>query len=155
MITLTDQPFDPGAALTAFSRGRTETGAVASFLGLARGEAGGATALELEVYLDFTRREIERRAEAARTRFDLQDAAVIHRFGVIGPGEAIVLVMTASVHRRAAFEACDYLMDYLKSEAPLWKREHGPAGARWIEPTARDRSDLARWAPKTSSWSQT
>jgi len=70
MITLTDQPFDPGAALTAFSRGRTETGAVASFLGLARGEAGGATALELEVYLDFTRREIERRAEAARTRFD-------------------------------------------------------------------------------------
>jgi molybdopterin synthase catalytic subunit len=145
MIALTTLPFDAGAALSAFSLGRTQTGAVASFLGLARGEAGAVTALELEAYPEFTEREIGARLEAARARFDLQDAGVIHRIGVIAPGEAIVLVMTASMHRRAAFEACDYLMDYLKSQAPFWKRQHGPDGATWIEPTARDHADLARW----------
>jgi molybdopterin synthase catalytic subunit len=145
MITLTDQPFDPGAALTAFSAGRTESGAVASFLGIARGEAGAATALELEAWPEFTTGQIEAIAVEARERFSLHDVAVIHRTGEIAPGEAIVLVMTAAAHRRAAFEACDFLMDYLKSRAPFWKKEHGPAGARWIEPTARDLADAARW----------
>ena len=145
MIRLTDQAFDPGAELNAFSRGRSETGAVASFLGLARGEAGAATALELEAYPEFTSAEIEKIIETARTRFGLHDAAVIHRIGAIAPGEAIVLVLTAAVHRREAFEACDFLMDYLKSRAPLWKKEYGPDGPRWVEPTARDRADAARW----------
>jgi molybdopterin synthase catalytic subunit len=145
MITLTDQAFDPGAALTAFSADRAESGAVASFLGLARGEAGQATALELEAWPEFTGPEIEKMAEAARERFSLHDVAVIHRVGEIAPGEAIVMVMTAAAHRREAFEACDYLMDYLKSRAPLWKKEHGPGGARWVEPTARDLADLERW----------
>ncbi len=145
MITLTDQPFDPGAALTAFSAGRTESGAVASFLGIARGEAGAATALELEAWPEFTAGQIEAFAAEAARRFSLHDVAVIHRTGEIAPGEAIVLVMTAAAHRREAFEACDYLMDYLKSRAPFWKKEHGPAGARWVEPTARDLEDVARW----------
>jgi molybdopterin synthase catalytic subunit len=145
MIVLTHQPFEPGAALAAFSQGRLETGAIASFLGLARGEKGAATALELEGYPEFTRGEIETTAEAAIRRFALQDVHIVHRLGAIAPGEAIVLVMTAASHRRAAFEACDYLMDYLKSRAPLWKREHGPGGPRWIEPTPRDLADAERW----------
>jgi len=145
MILLTHQAFDPVEALTAFSRGRLETGAVASFLGLARGERGAATALELEDYPEFTLAEIEAMAAGASRRFGLQDVTIIHRLGAIAPGEAIVLVLTAAAHRRAAFEACDYLMDYLKSRAPLWKREHGPEGPRWIEPTPRDLADAARW----------
>ena len=145
MIRLTTERFDPGAELTAFCAGRTESGAVASFVGIARGEGGRATALELEAYPGFTEAEIARMAEAAAARFALHDVLVIHRHGPIAPGEAIVLVATASAHRREAFEACDYLMDYLKSRAPFWKKEHGPDGARWVEPTARDLDDLARW----------
>jgi len=145
MITLTHQPFDPGAQLAAFCRARSETGAVASFVGLARGEAGAATALELEAFPEFTSAEIEKFADAAVSRFGLHDVAIIHRLGAIAPGEAIVMVLTAAAHRREAFEACDYLMDYLKSRAPLWKKEHGPDGARWVEPTSRDLADLKRW----------
>jgi molybdopterin synthase catalytic subunit len=145
MIRLTDQPFDPGAALSAFCAGRTESGAVASFVGIARGEQGQTTALELEAYPGFTEAEIGRFAEAATARFGLHDVLIVHRHGAIATGEAIVLVATASAHRREAFEACDYLMDYLKSRAPFWKKEHGPGGARWVEPTARDLDDLARW----------
>jgi molybdopterin synthase catalytic subunit len=143
MITLTDKVFDPGAALSAFCAGRSETGAVASFVGLARG--GPATALELEAWPEFTATEIGKVAEAARRRFALHDVAVVHRTGRIAPGEAIVLVMTAAAHRREAFEACDFLMDYLKSRAPLWKKEHGPEGSHWVEPTTRDLADAQRW----------
>jgi molybdopterin synthase catalytic subunit len=100
----------------------------------------------LEAYPGFTEREIGAMVDAAVDRFGLQDAAVIHRIGPIPPGEPIVLVLTAAPHRREAFEACDYLMDYLKSRAPFWKKEYGPDGARWVEPTARDLSDIGRWA---------
>jgi molybdopterin synthase catalytic subunit len=145
MIRLTDQPFDPGALLGGFCAGRGETGAVASFTGLARGEASAAVALELEAYAGFTESQIEETARAAMIRFKLQDLLVVHRVGRIGTGEAIVFVATAAAHRRAAFEACDHMMDYLKSRAPFWKKEHGPGGARWIEPTAQDKTDAARW----------
>ncbi|HEY3694362.1 molybdenum cofactor biosynthesis protein MoaE [Phenylobacterium sp.] len=145
MITLTEQPFDPGALLSAFAKGRRETGAVATFTGLARAEDGETAILELEAYPGFTEREIARIAETARTRFELDDLTVTHRVGRIGPGEPIVFVATAASHRRAAFEACDYLMDYLKSRAPFWKKQHGPGGAHWIEPRAQDHADLARW----------
>ena len=147
MIRLTDHAFDPGAALNAFCAGRLQTGAVASFLGIARSGDGGG--LELEAYPGFTESEIAACVETARERFGLQDAAVIHRIGRISPGEAIVLVLTAAPHRREAFEACDFLMDYLKSRAPLWKREHGPDGSRWVDPTARDLADAARWDAAT------
>jgi molybdopterin synthase catalytic subunit len=145
MIRLTDQAFEPGAMLTAFCAGRDETGAVASFTGLARAEQGQALALELEAYPGFTEAAIADFAEQAKARFGLHDYHVVHRVGRIAPGETIVFVATAASHRRAAFEACDFLMDYLKSRAPFWKKEHGPNGARWIEPTARDRTDAQRW----------
>jgi len=145
MIRLTSESFDPGAELNAFSSGRLVTGAVASFLGVARGAEGQAVALELEAYPGFTESQITRIIETAIDRFALQDARVIHRVGPIRPGEPIVLVLTASTHRREALQACDYLMDYLKSRAPLWKKEYGPDGARWVEPTARDLSDIERW----------
>jgi molybdopterin synthase catalytic subunit len=145
MIVLTEQAFDPGTQLNRFCQGRMESGAVASFLGLARGEAGQATALDLEAYPGFTESEIGKVADAATARFSLDDVLVLHRVGPIAPGEAIVLVLTAAAHRREAFEACDFLMDYLKSRAPFWKKEHGPTGEQWVEPTKRDLADAHRW----------
>jgi molybdopterin synthase catalytic subunit len=145
IITLTHQPFEPGVLVTAFCAGRQETGAVATFVGLARAEAGAAAALELEAYPGFTDAAIGEIAAVAVERFKLQDVHIVHRTGRVAPGEAIVFVATAAGHRREAFEACDFLMDYLKSRAPFWKKEHGPDGARWIEPTDRDRTDAARW----------
>jgi molybdopterin synthase catalytic subunit len=147
---LCDFCFDPGALLTEFCQGRSEVGAVATFTGIARAEAGGATILELEAYPGFTDAEIGKIADQARSRFALDDLMIRHRVGRIAPGEPIVFVATAARHRRAAFEACDFLMDYLKSRAPFWKKEHGPAGERWIEPRAEDHADVARWDKETT-----
>ncbi|WP_091736679.1 molybdenum cofactor biosynthesis protein MoaE [Phenylobacterium immobile] len=144
-VALTDQPFDPGAALNAFCAGRSETGAVATFTGLARAEAGDTDILELEHYPGFTEAAIASIITDAAARFGLQDAQVLHRVGRITPGEAIVFVATAARHRREAFEACDFLMDYLKSKAPFWKKSHGPAGTIWIQPRPQDHADLQRW----------
>jgi molybdopterin synthase catalytic subunit len=145
MITLSEAPFDPGALLSEFCRGRSEVGAVATFTGLARAEAGDAQVLELEAYPGFTEAAIGKIAEQARSRFGIDDLMIRHRIGKIAPGEPIVFVATAARHRRAAFEACDFLMDYLKSRAPFWKKQHGPGGARWIEPRAEDHADIVRW----------
>lgn len=150
MISLSEAPFDPGALLSGFCVGRTEVGAVATFTGLARAEAGGTSVLELEAYPGFTEAEIGKIAEQARARFSLEDLLIRHRVGKIAPGEPIVFVATAAKHRRAAFEACDFLMDYLKSRAPFWKKEHGPDGALWIEPRAQDHADIARWDEETT-----
>ena len=150
MIRLTFDPFDPGALLSEFCRGRSEVGAVATFTGLARAEAGATTILELEAYPGFTEAEIGKVADRARARFGLEDVLILHRVGKIPPGEPVVFVATAARHRRAAFEACDFLMDYLKSKAPFWKKEHGPDGARWVEPRPEDHADLARWEKETS-----
>jgi molybdopterin synthase catalytic subunit len=144
-ISLTGEAFEPGVLLTSFCAGRDETGAVASFVGLARAEQGQARILELEAYPGFTDAAIAQFAEEAKARFALHDYRIVHRVGRVAPGEAIVFVATAAGHRRAAFEACDFLMDYLKSRAPFWKKEHGPDGDRWIEPTAQDRTDAERW----------
>jgi molybdopterin synthase catalytic subunit len=145
MITVSEASFDPGALLAQFCAGRAEVGAVASFTGIARAEAGEARRLELESYPGFTEAAIGKIAEEARARFGLADLMIRHRVGQIAPGEPIVFVATAATHRRAAFEACDYLMDYLKSRAPFWKKEHGPGGARWVEPRAEDHADVGRW----------
>ncbi|CAN7506382.1 molybdenum cofactor biosynthesis protein MoaE [Phenylobacterium sp. LjRoot225] len=145
MIQLTAEPFDPGALLSNFCQGRAEVGAVATFTGLARAEAGATTVLELEAYPGFTEAAIGKIADQARARFGLADLLILHRVGQIAPGEPIVFVATAASHRREAFEACDFLMDYLKSRAPFWKKEHGPDGVRWIEPRAQDHADVARW----------
>jgi molybdopterin synthase catalytic subunit len=146
MIRLTETAFDPGALLTEFSRGRSETGAVATFTGIARADQGSTAVLELEAYPGFTEAAIGKIAEEARGRFALDDLMILHRVGQIAPGEPIVFVATAAGHRRAAFEACDFLMDYLKSRAPFWKKEHGPDGARWIEPRPEDHADRERWS---------
>ena len=144
-VRLTFEPFDPGALLTGFCQGRQEVGAVATFTGIARAEAGAATALELEAYPGFTETEIGKIAGQARTRFSLDDCLILHRVGQIIPGEPVVFVATAARHRREAFEACDFLMDYLKSRAPFWKKEHGPHGARWVEPRPQDHAAISRW----------
>ncbi|HEY8002702.1 MAG TPA: molybdenum cofactor biosynthesis protein MoaE [Phenylobacterium sp.] len=150
MIRLTFDPFDPGALLTEFCRDRAEVGAVATFTGIARAEAGATVALELEAYPGFTEAQIGKIADQARARFGLDDLSVLHRVGKIAPGEPVVFAATAARHRRAAFEACDFLMDYLKSRAPFWKKEHGPDGARWVEPRAQDHADAARWDKETT-----
>jgi molybdopterin synthase catalytic subunit len=145
MVHLQPERFDPAALMAGFDRGRTETGAIVTFTGLARAESGSVTSLELEAYPDFTYAEITRMADAALRRFNLQDVLVVHRIGSITPGEAVVFVAAAAAHRRAAFLAADQLMDYLKSRAPFWKKEHGPDGSRWIEPRPQDLADAARW----------
>ena len=148
MITLTGEAFDPAERLRRFgvSVGRAggEVGAVVSFTGLCRGEAG-LDALELEVYPGFTETEIAREAQATTVRFGVGALEIVHRVGRVAPGEAIVFVAAAARHRRAAFQAVDQLMDYLKSRAPFWKKEIGASGERWIEPRAQDYEDAARW----------
>jgi molybdopterin synthase catalytic subunit len=151
MIRLTFDPFDPGGELTEFCRGRSEVGAVATFTGIARAERGATVALELEAYPGFTEAEIGKIGLQAKARFALDDFTILHRIGKIAPSEPVVFVATAARHRREAFEACDFLMDYLKSKAPFWKKEHGPDGVRWVEPRPEDHADLARWEKETSS----
>jgi len=145
MIRLSDTPIYPALLLGDFAQGRSETGAIVSFTGLMRGEQGGAVQLELEAYPGFAEARIGEFALQVQTRFALDGLLIVHRVGAMAPGEPIVFVATAAAHRRAAFEACDQLMDYLKSRAPFWKKSIGPDGARWVEPTAQDLSDATRW----------
>jgi len=146
--TLSPTPIDPAEVLRQFSAAVAGAGAVVSFTGLARGttrDGQPVTALVLESHRSLTLRSMEDIAADAHARFAIAASRVIHREGRIAPGEAIVFVATAAPHRRAAFEAADYMMDRLKSEAVFWKREEGPGGSRWIEPTTDDAADLARW----------
>jgi molybdopterin synthase catalytic subunit len=141
-ITLQTEPFDPGALLSAFTANRHVTGAVVSFTGIGRADKGDATRLVLEAYPGFTEGEIDKIAAVARERFRLHDFMILHRTGDIAPGEAIVFVATAAAHRREAF---DFLMDYLKSRAPFWKKETWSDGERWVEPSSADKADAKRW----------
>jgi molybdopterin synthase catalytic subunit len=147
MISVQAEAFDPGAEYRRLAESCPDAGAIASFTGLVRpaSDGEGVTELELEHHPGFTRKAIEGIAEEGRARFDLLGLVVIHRYGRLRPGEAIVFVAAAAPHRRSAFEAVDYLMDRLKTEAPFWKREHGPGGARWIEARTSDHEDRARW----------
>jgi molybdopterin synthase catalytic subunit len=135
----------PGDLLAAFCQGRRDVGAVVSFTGLVRAEAETVQALELEAYPGFTDLEIGKMAEAAVKRHGLIDVLIVHRVGLMLPGDPIVFVATAAPHRRPAFEAADQLMDYLKSRAPFWKKSHDDDGERWIEPRPEDYQDAARW----------
>jgi molybdopterin synthase catalytic subunit len=151
VIEVTTSPIDPGALLTAFSTGRSETGAVASFTGLVRATTGGAgvTRLTLQAYPGFTETVMTEIEAEALARFQVQDILAVHRWGEMTVGEPIIFVAVAAGHRRAAFEAVDFLMDQFKVRAPFWKKEDGPDGPRWIEPRPGDHEDLARWTPKT------
>jgi len=147
MIRIQAEPFDPGVELAAFAARVPGVGAIASFTGLVRKDSEGSAvfALELEHYPALTEKTVSAIAEDARARFALAGLTVVHRHGAMAPGEPIVFVAAAATHRRAAFDAVDYMMDRLKTEAPFWKREHGPDGARWIEARAADVKDRARW----------
>lgn len=142
-------PFAPERELADFIDGLDEEGAVVSFVGRARASAkSGAdvTRLFLDHHPRLTRRSIDEIAAAARTRFAISAVRIVHRCGEVLPGEAIVFAAAAARHRRAAFDAADYMMDRLKSDTFFWKREDGPDGSAWVEPTDDDRRDLERWS---------
>ena len=145
---LAETSFAPDRELADFMARSAGAGAVVSFVGVARAVAhDGAevTNLFLDHHPRLTARSLEAIAEDAQARFALADTQIVHRCGDIAPGEPIVFVAAAAVHRRAAFEAADYMMDRLKSEAVFWKREDRADGSEWIEPTGADARDLARW----------
>ncbi|MFN3686066.1 molybdenum cofactor biosynthesis protein MoaE [Salinarimonas sp.] len=147
VVRIQAQAFDLAAEIRAMAEGRRDIGGIVSFTGLCRDEGGRLAALELEHYPGMAEREIGRVAEEAAARWPLMGLLAIHRYGLIRPGEDIVLVIAAAAHRRAAFEAADYLMDFLKTRAPFWKREHladGTIGG-WVEAKAQDDADAARW----------
>lgn len=147
-VHLSHGPIDPVQLLGQFSGSLEGEGAVVSFSGHARRTAADGAALQslvLESYRGATLRSMQAIAADATSRFGIERAIVVHRAGRIAPGEVIVFVAAASAHRRAAFEAADYLMDRLKTEAVFWKREETALGSRWIEPVEADHVDAARW----------
>ena len=146
-VRIQEADFDVGVELAAIQGGRTDVGAVASFVGCVRGHtrADDVSALTLEHYPGMTERAIEAMIVDATGRFGVLDARVVHRVGRLQPGERIVLVAVAASHRRDAFQACEFLMDYLKTQAPFWKKETSPQGERWVDARVADDAALARW----------
>jgi molybdopterin synthase catalytic subunit len=147
-VRLQTESFDPAAEAAKLTRGRTDIGAVVTFTGLCRASEGGepVTALTLEHYPGMAEEEISRHIAEAERRWPLLGVTVIHRYGRLTPGEPIVLVVTASAHRQEAFAAAEFLMDYLKTQAPFWKREERPGGeAAWVAAKSSDDAALARW----------
>ena len=145
MIRVQTEDFDVGAEIAALTEGRHDIGAVVTFSGTVRDKTGDLVALELEHYPGMTEKELARIEAEAHDRWPLEASLIVHRVGRLAPGENIVLVVTASAHRGAAFEAAEFLMDYLKTRAPFWKREETAAGGDWVD--ARDSDDHAveRW----------
>ena len=146
-VRIQQADFDVAAELVALQGERTDVGAVASFTGIVRGHtrADDVSALTLEHYPGMTERAIEAMIVDAESRFGVQSARVVHRVGRLLPGERIVLVAVATSHRREAFQACEFLMDYLKTHAPFWKKECTPQGERWVDARVADDAALARW----------
>ena len=146
-VRIQAEEFDTAAEIDRLTRGRADIGAVVTFTGLCRDEAGTLAALELEHYPGMAEAEISRICTEASQRWPLSGVTAIHRIGKIQPGENIVLVVTASAHRHAAFEAATFLMDYLKSRAPFWKKEHRADGSAgdWVDAKAADDKAAARW----------
>ena len=147
-IRIQEADFDGAREIARLAEGRTDIGAVVSFSGICRGEERGApiTALTLEHYPGMAEAEIRRHADEAMTRWPLLGLTVVHRVGRITPGQNIVLVVTASSHRQAAFEAAEFLMDYLKTSAPFWKRVESETGTNWVDARADDDAAAARWS---------
>jgi molybdopterin synthase catalytic subunit len=147
MIRVQHQDFDVGGEIAALRKGRTDVGAIAAFVGLVRDHAGGreVTSMTLEHYPGMTEKELARIEAEARERWPLLDCLIVHRIGRLSPGDNIVLVITSSEHRHAAFDAAQFLMDYLKTTAPFWKSEENGEQRQWVAP--RDADDVAteRW----------
>ncbi len=146
-VTVQAEPFDAAAEIERLSRGRADIGAVVTFTGLCRDEAGTLAALEIEHYAGMAEAEIVRVVDEAERRWPLAGVRVVHRFGRIAPGEGIVLVATASRHREAAFAAASFLMDYMKTRAPFWKKEHRLDGSSgdWVAAKDTDDEAASRW----------
>jgi molybdopterin synthase catalytic subunit len=139
------EEFDFGAEADRFAAERHDMGAVVTFTGIVRDTDAQLSVMEIEHYPGMTQKALEKIAAEAMARWSLGDALVIHRYGKIAPGERIMMVATAARHRKDAFEAAEYLMDYLKSRAPFWKKEHGQAGASWVAAKDEDEDALTRW----------
>lgn len=155
-VVVQTEPFDLAAEVAALYRNNSEVGAVASFLGITRdrNEGQGVSAMTLEHYPGMTERALEQIVDEACARWALLDVTVIHRVGELRPTDPIVLVAVASAHRGEAFAACEFIMDYLKTRAPFWKKERTPQGERWVEARESDESAAARWtrpAPKPAA----
>ncbi|GMO94141.1 molybdenum cofactor biosynthesis protein MoaE [Bradyrhizobium sp. TM239] len=146
-IRIQADDFDIAREIAALTAGRTDIGAVVTFSGICRGDEDSAkiAALTLEHYPGMAEEEIRRHTDEATSRWPLNGVTVIHRVGRFMPGQNIVLVLTASQHRQAAFHAAEFLMDYLKTSAPFWKKEESEAGTGWVEAQARDDEAAARW----------
>lgn len=144
MIRVQTEDFDIGAEVAALTKGRTDIGAVVTFSGLVRA-TGGIASMELEHYPGMTEKELARIETEANARWPLQASLIVHRVGKLSPGDNIVLVVTASSHREAAFEAASFLMDYLKTRAPFWKREATGDKSRWVDARESDDAAMAKW----------
>ncbi|WP_170435972.1 molybdenum cofactor biosynthesis protein MoaE [Ruegeria arenilitoris] len=145
-ISVQQEPFDLGAEANAFAAGGTANGAIVTFTGVVRDLAQTDLAcMEIEHYPGMTERAIAKIAEEAKNRWSLGDVLVIHRHGRLAPGDRIMMVATAAPHRKNAFEAAEYLMDYLKSRAPFWKKEITGSGAEWVAAKDEDEDALSRW----------
>lgn len=157
-VRIQSEDFDAGREIAALREGDTAVGAVSAFIGTVRDRSGdtpGAadtTRMELEHYPGMTERAIEAMIDAALQRFDIRAARVIHRVGALAPQDQIVLVVVTSSHRGDAFAACQFLMDYLKTQAPFWKKEHRPDGtAEWVDARVADDAALERWGLKSGN----
>jgi molybdopterin synthase catalytic subunit len=144
-VSVQREDFDLSAEVKVLSKKDTSIGAVASFVGIVR-----EVAMTLEHYPQMTESSIKRIVQEAQSRWQVMDCTVIHRYGELQPSDQIVLVAVASAHRGDAFAACEFIMDYLKTRAPFWKKEHRPEGARWVEARAADDDAAERWAGKGS-----
>ncbi len=146
-VTIQTEDFDLSAEVAALRAGDAGVGAVASFLGTVRdrNDGSGVSEMELEHYPGMTERAIEAMVDEAFRRFEIRAARVIHRVGRLKPQDQIVLVAVSSAHRGQAFQACEFLMDYLKTQAPFWKKEQTPEGARWVDARVADDAAAARW----------
>lgn len=144
-VAVQSAPFDIGHETAAFAQAAAGAGAVVTFTGIVRDLSGGLTAMEIEHYPGMTERAIRDITLQAVSRWNLIDALVIHRHGTLRAGEPIMMVATAAAHRAGAFAAADFLMDYLKSRAPFWKKEITASGAAWVAATDQDEAALSRW----------
>lgn len=144
-VRVQSDPFDAGAELNRFAANRTDVGAVVSFTGVVRDTDGTLQEMLIEHYPGMTQSAIAKIADEAATRWSLADCLVIHRYGPLKPGAPIMMVATAAAHRAAAFEAADFLMDYLKSRAPFWKKEVTAQSADWVAAKTADEDALKRW----------
>ncbi len=154
-VVIQNADFDLSREIAALRANDAGVGAVCSFVGTVRertaGTAGSIRSMELEHYPGMTEKAIEAMIDAAHQRFDLLGARVIHRIGLLQPQDQIVLVAVTSAHRGESFQACEFLMDYLKTQAPFWKKEHGPDGARWVDARVSDDAALAKWGIAASN----